>query len=163
METTITPTTALTPLADLLRDLAEERQRAEKAKLAQETIISEAMSSQSYKLAGITRNDAQARIDELTQTIKQRAVLMFDGKNKKPMPGIQIKEKSVAIITDDAAARKYALEEAPSYVNIDFAGLASLAKKLVGTPHELKFVSINTDVVAEIASNLSAYLPKSEE
>lgn len=149
-------------IPELLASLAVARQQADVTKSECEAILEAARASAEYKTADFCRKLAVTMVENLTAAIKTRAATQYDG-NKHPFAGVDIQEKQVAILTDEVQARKYAIEQAPRLISVDWKGLEKIAIKLNQTPAELRFYDVRRVPVATIAGDLAQYLPKAEE
>jgi len=102
---------------------------------------------------------AQAASDALAleSAIKSEAVESFIGMAiaKKPVDGLEIKAFIVAKITDEKAARDWAMQNYTPALKLDTKAIEKAGKDGM-TPDGL--VAVTTEYRAQIASDLSAYL-----
>ncbi len=153
-------TETLNTLEEMLRQLAKARNAYEQYDSITDAMIEQVRQSDNYVGYCALMDEAKKRAEQLTDEIKRLAVAQFDGQHKRPLPGVQIKERTRASIVNVEEARKYAVEQAQAFLKLDFTGLEKLAIKLADTPHHLSFALVSKEITAEIASDLSDYLPK---
>lgn len=89
----------------------------------------------------------------LANEIREVAVQTFDGTNKKPIYGIEIKEFSVIKVLDEKKALIWASQNAPSILKLDQAKFKKAVENL-----ELDFIEKGVEYRGQIASDLSEYL-----
>lgn len=92
-------------------------------------------------------------MEELEKEIRDIAVQIFDGQNKKPVHGIEIKEFSVIKVLDEKKALIWASQNAPSILKLDQTKFKKAVENL-----ELDFVEKSVEYRGQIASDLSEYL-----
>lgn len=89
----------------------------------------------------------------LANEVREISVQIFDGTNKKPVHGIEIKEFSVIKVLDEKKALIWASQNAPSILKLDQAKFKKAVENL-----ELDFVEKGVEYRGQIASDLSEYL-----
>jgi len=94
-----------------------------------------------------------SEIDILEKEIKEESVLIFDGVNRNPFPGIQIKEFHPVSILNMVQAFQWASQNAPSTLKLDETKFKKAVENL-----ELTFIEKKTEYRGQIDSDLSALL-----
>ena len=94
-----------------------------------------------------------SEIDMLEKEIKEESVLIFDGVNRNPFPGIQIKEFHPVSILNMVQAFQWASQNAPFTLKLDEIKFKKAVENL-----ELIFIEKKTEYRGQIDSDLSVLL-----
>lgn len=143
-----------------LRNLAELRAKADAVEIqkrAAEAMAKSTPQYEEYEKAVTAASQAFSDAIDLEKSIKQEAVNAFIGIaiGKKPADGLEIKAFSIAKITDEKAARAWAMTNYTPALKLDTKAIEKAGKDGL-TPDGL--VTVETEYRAQIASDLSAYL-----
>ena len=151
---------------ELLITLAKLRHETEAAKDMLKRMENDLVSSQDYQNAANVIDFNQRAIETLTASIKSEALIDYEAFRQKSIKdgAVKIKVFTDAILTyDPAQAKTWAMALAPALVALDKKKFEDYAKK-VAEVNPVEFVTIETKerIEAQIASDLSNWLPKSE-
>lgn len=139
-----------------LKELATLREDLEKANKFVEEVEEELKKTPIYQ-ALETYKEMQAgvkkQIDEVTARIKEQALEEYDGENKKPYSGVEIRNFTIVNVLDEKQAKVWAAENAPSTLNISKSKFEKVVKVL-----ELDFIELGEENRVYLASDLSEYL-----
>ena len=149
--------TNVTPPVTDLTQLALARLQLAHAKACKDDLLSVITESDNYKLALSDIGAAQAEIERLTPIIQARALSEWVATGAKKMDGVTV--KSFTILTyDPVAALDWSRANLPEALTLDRTFFETHAKGVAATK-PVPVVSISTETRAQIASNLSAFLP----
>jgi len=143
-------------ITDKLKQLAGTRKTKEAAQKSLEKmkeLLEDTDEWKSYKYAQDWLRRMSEQQEEEEKEIRELAVAQFDGKNKKPFIGIEIKEFSVIKVLDEKKTLIWASQNAPSILKLDQTKFKKAVENL-----ELDFVEKNVEYRGQIASDLSEYL-----
>lgn len=143
-------------ITDKLKELAQYRSDAQsqkglveklqkKLELTEEWI---SLQEEKEQLKGLS-----VVVEQLEEEVRDLAHSLFDGQNKKPFIGIEIKEFSVVKVLDEKRALVWASQNAPSILKLDQTKFKKAVENL-----ELDFVEKGVEYRVQIASDLSEYL-----
>lgn len=143
-------------ITNKLKELAELRKELSQQKIDLDIYQSELEKTPQYQYLVAQKlicNTQSSEIEQLEKEIRELAVAQFDGQNKKPFKGIEIKEFSVVKVLDEKKALIWASQNAPSILKLDQAKFKKAVENL-----ELDFVEKGVEYKGQIASDLSEYL-----
>jgi hypothetical protein len=144
---------------DFIRDLAIGRVQLAEEKAKVKDLEAELEQCDAYQKLQEAKENLklkEAAIRGLEAGIKNRVETEFvrsGMENNNPYEGIKIKKFQVVRILDERAAKEWAGENAPGAVSIKKAQFNKIAKAL----DSLKFLEIDTEWRAQIATDLSMY------
>lgn len=143
-----------------LKKLAELRAKAEAFEIQKRTAEAQAKATpqwEEYDKSISVYAQAVSDAVALESLIKASAIEKYNGftVGKKPADGLEIKLFTVARITNEKAAREWALVNFTPALKLDTKAIEKAGKDGL-TPDGL--VTIETEYRAQIASDLSAYL-----
>jgi hypothetical protein len=145
-------------LSKELKELAELREQLYAAELHEHDCKVAYMLTDEYTKFEGARSESSlitTKILMAEQYIKEMAVNEFDGVNKKPNAGLEIKAFTIAKISDEKAARQWAMKNYTPALKLDTKAIEKAGKDGL-TPDGL--VTVETEYRAQIASDLSGYL-----
>lgn len=148
-------------LSEMLKEFAIERKRALDAESRRIDAAEKYQKTEAYREYCFAVDEARqiaARLEELEAQIKKQAVDNFDGENKRPANGIEIKAFTTANIVDLQRAREWAMTNYTPALKLDTKAIEKAGKDGL-TPDGL--VVIETEYRAQIASDLRNYLQPS--
>ena len=148
-----------------MKDKLAELQNARKSVALLERTVEQAQlaleQAEEYKTLQYFKErltETKTRTDEMADEIRTEAIMQFDGENKKPYDGIQIKEFQTIEVTDEEEAIKWSIDSGQfALVSLVTSKFNKIAKVL-----DLPFVTKGTEYRAQIASDLSMYEEKDE-
>lgn len=144
--------------AELLQNLANARIEEATWKAHMKNLIDDVKNSDDYKDAESRVKEAEEAIEHLSLKIKVEALETFHATGTKKQEGVTVKEIPEVTITDEAKAREWCFTNLRKALTFDKKVFADEAKdKNNDIPAEL--VTVTTKLRADIASDLSKYLP----
>lgn len=106
----------------------------------------------------VNMNDSKHAVDAAEASAKALGLAHFQMTGeKKPTPGLEVKEKSEGVITDAVAGLEWARKTGMALIpeSLDAKGVIKIAKV---TP--LPFVTFTTEPQVQLASDLTPFLPE---
>lgn len=143
----------------VLAKVNKRHQERVKATAAAKKKLEESELYKEYEKAQNAAKSTSNLVDSLKALIREQALREFEETgDKTPVKGVQIKSFSIVSVTDDKTAKKWAAENAPLLLSLDLNKFRKAVENL-----DLPFVVKGVEHRAEIASDLSMYLPEQKQ